>query len=81
MDGARVAFDGLRPVIDARDPGLAKTVDARFSAVQKLLDRHRRGADGFVGYDELSPAEVRALSDAVTALNEPLSKVTAAVVG
>ncbi len=44
-----------------------------------LLDAQRRG-DGFVTYDQLSTAEVKALSDAVNALSEPLSKLAAAVV-
>ena len=32
-----------------------------------------------MGYDELSQDQVRALSDAVNALSEPLSELTAAV--
>ena len=47
--------------------------------MQKLLDQHKQG-DGFVTYDKLSEAQVKQLSDAVNALSEPLSKVTAAVV-
>ena len=36
--------------------------------------------DGFVTYDQLTPDQVKALSDAVNALSEPLSKLTAAVI-
>ena len=79
VDGARVAFDGLRPVLQKRDAALDKQIDARFKSLQKLLDEQKRG-DGFVTYDKLSKAEVKALSDAVNALSEPLSKLTAAVV-
>ena len=43
-----------------------------------LLDAQRVG-DGFVLYSELTPEEIKALSDAVNALSEPLSKLTAAV--
>ena len=32
-----------------------------------------------MSYDELTPDEVKALSDAVNALSEPLSRLTAAV--
>jgi iron uptake system component EfeO len=78
VDGARVAFDGLRPVLKKKDPTLDRQIDAKFVALQKLLDEQREG-DGFVSYDELSKAEVKALSDAVNALSEPLSKLTAAV--
>ena len=79
VDGARFAFEGLEPVLEQRDPALAKQTEVRFTALQSLLDRHRVGKDGFVGYDTLSRAEVKQLSDAVNALSEPLSRLTAAV--
>ncbi|SDS60975.1 iron uptake system protein EfeO [Microlunatus soli] len=79
VDGAKVAFEGLRPILKSRDPELDHEIDARFSKLQKLLDQQRDG-DGFVSYDELSHAEVKQLSDAVNALSEPLSKLTAAVI-
>ncbi len=78
IDGAHVAFEGLEPVLVQRDHELAELIDRRFADVQRLLDRHRTGG-GFVGYDTLSRTEVRQLSDAVNALSEPLSKLTAAV--
>jgi iron uptake system component EfeO len=79
VDGARVAFDGLRPVLKKKDAALDRQIDSRFVALQKLLDAQKKG-DGFTYYDELSKSEVKALSDAVNALSEPLSKLTAAVV-
>ena len=79
VDGARVGFDGLRPLLQKKDPDLDSQIDSRFSALQKLLDQHRSG-DGFVSYDELTTAEVKDLSNAVNALAEPLSRLTAAVV-
>jgi iron uptake system component EfeO len=79
VDGARVGFEGVRPVLEKNDKDLAATLDRRFDELQALLDQHRRG-DGFVYYDELSDAEVKALADAVNALSEPLSRLTAAVV-
>lgn len=79
VDGARAAFDALLPALQAADPDLAVTVQARFEALDAALDQHRVG-DGWVLYDELSEAEVRELADAVDALAEPLSTVTAAVV-
>jgi iron uptake system component EfeO len=78
VDGAHVAFEGLRPVLEDKDPQLEKQIDRRFAELQRLLDQHRKGS-GFVSYTSLSPTEVRALSDAVNALSEPLSKLTAAV--
>ncbi|HEY9293838.1 MAG TPA: iron uptake system protein EfeO [Microlunatus sp.] len=79
VDGAKVAFEGLRPILKSRDPQLDQQIDARFTALQKLLDQQRSG-DGFVNYDALSQSQVKQLSDAVNALSEPLSKLTAAVI-
>ena len=79
VDGARVGFEGLRPVVQQKDPALDTEIDERFTALQELLDQHRRGT-GFVSYDDLSTGEVKQLSDAVNALAEPLSRLTAAVV-
>jgi iron uptake system component EfeO len=80
VDGARVAFDGLRPLLEKRgETELDAQIDAKFVALQELLDEHKQG-EGFVYYNELTPAQVKALSNAVNALSEPLSKLTAAVV-
>ncbi len=79
VDGARVAFDGLRPILATKDAELDTQIDSKFVALQDLLDAARSG-DGFVSYDELSDAEVRQLSNAVDALSEPLSKLAAAVI-
>lgn len=80
VDGAKVGYDGVRPVLVANgDKDLAKQLDTRFAELQKLLDQHKEG-DGFVSYTDLTKAEVKDLSDAVNALSEPLSKLTAAVV-
>ncbi len=78
VDGARVGFDGLRPLLQKRDAELDQQIDAKFLALQALLDTHKSG-DGFKYYNELTPAEVKALSDAVNALSEPLAKLAAAV--
>ena len=80
VDGARVAFDGLRPLLAKRGENELDTqIDTRFAELQALLDQHRVG-EGFQYYNELSAEEVKALSNAVNALSEPLSKLTAAVV-
>ena len=79
VDGARVAFDGVAPIVEKNDPELAEQIRTRFNELQELLDATRDG-DGFVSYDELSKAQVKELSDAVNALSEPLSKLAAAVV-
>ncbi|PFG33710.1 iron uptake system protein EfeO [Sanguibacter antarcticus] len=79
VDGAKVAYDGLRDVVLAQDADLAGELDAQFETIQGLLDAQRDG-DGFRLYTDLSTTEVRELADAVNALGEPLSRLTAAVV-
>ena len=78
VDGARVAFEGLRPVLKSKNPELDKQIATRLTALQDLLDQYRKG-DGFVLYTALSKAQVKELSDSVNALSEPMSKLTAAV--
>ena len=78
VDGAHEAFEYLEPILSQKDPELLETLDDRFAALQKLLDAQRRG-DGFVSYDRLSQEEVKQLANAVNALAEPLSELTAAV--
>jgi iron uptake system component EfeO len=79
IDGARVAFEGLRPVLRQKDPALESEIADRFTALESMLEKYRVGADGFVSYEKLDTAQVKQLSDAVNALSEPLSKLTAAV--
>jgi iron uptake system component EfeO len=79
IEGASVAFEGLRPVLSQKNPELDRQIAGEFAAVQALLDAQRVGA-GFNSYDDLSQAEVKELSNAVNALSEPLSKLAAAVV-
>ena len=78
VDGAKVAFEGVRPLVEKKDADLAKTLDERFAELQVLLDAQRVD-DGFKLYDDLTPAEVKALADAVNALSEPLSKLAEVV--
>jgi iron uptake system component EfeO len=78
VDGARKAFEVLEPAVQTKDPQLAETIEERFADLQKLLDRYRSD-DGFVSYTELGNAQVRELSDAVNAVAEPLSRLTATV--
>ena len=78
VDGARVGFEGVKPILETKDPELAQTLTERFDALQELLDAQRTD-DGFVYYDELTPQQVKELSNAVNALSEPLSQLTGAV--
>jgi iron uptake system component EfeO len=79
VDGARVAFETLKPALDVKNPAMSKKLTERFAALQTLLDQHKKG-DGFVLYNDLSAADIRQLADAVSALSEPLSDLGAALV-
>ncbi|MGV8852798.1 MAG: iron uptake system protein EfeO [Rhodoglobus sp.] len=79
IDGARVLYEGVRDILIEKDAELAATLDAEFDQLQTLLDAQIQG-DGFRLYTELSTAEIRAFSDQVNALAEPLSRLTAVLV-
>jgi len=79
VDGARIAYQALRPIVLVKEPELAETLDARFEELQAELDQYKEG-DGFVLYTDLTPEQVKGLADSVNALGEPLSTLTSVVV-
>ena len=79
VDGARVGFEGLEPLLEVKDPALVKQIRTAFDNLQGLLDRYKVGRDDFVSYDKVTDAQRKELSDAVNALAEPLSKMTGAI--
>ena len=79
VGGARAAYLSVRPLLRARDAGLAARVDAQFANVARALAPYRSEGGGFVSYDDLTNADTRRLARAVDALAEPLSLVAAAV--
>jgi iron uptake system component EfeO len=81
VDGAWVAFEVLREIAGGENPELVATLDERFEALRTLLAGHGSIDAGFASYDDLSAAEIQALAAAVDALSEPLSQLTATVVG
>ena len=80
VDGARIAFEVLQPALETKDAELAELLTTRFAELQALLDQYALPDGGFVFYGELTDDQVKELSDAVNALSEPLSNLTAAVV-
>lgn len=80
VDGARRAYESLKPIVAAKDPDLVATLDDRFGAVQSVLATHGNSQDGFVAYGTLSHDQVLELSRAVESLSEPLARLTAAAV-
>ncbi|GAA1507302.1 peptidase M75 family protein [Sphaerisporangium rubeum] len=78
LEGSQAAVAALRPVLDERDPALAKTLDEKFAAAETTLGKHQKG-DGWKLHTELSKADLKELSDVINALAEPISKVAAVV--
>jgi iron uptake system component EfeO len=78
LEGCKAVVTALRPVLDERAPGVGTGLDERFAAVHAELAKYRSG-DRFVSYTELSPAQVKVLSDTLNGLAEPVSQVVAVV--
>ena len=74
LDGSKAAVAALEEAIDAKDADLLTDINARFAAVQTLLDGFREG-DGFVLYDTVSEDDRKKLSTAIDQLTEQVSQV------
>ncbi|HTZ86371.1 MAG TPA: iron uptake system protein EfeO [Solirubrobacteraceae bacterium] len=83
LDGSREAFKLLVPALfQTGNAALARTIEARFAAVQQGLDAYRRDTPlGFALYGELTKADREAFAREVGKLDEPLSTVAAKVSG
>jgi len=79
VEGARAAFDAVRPLVAAKRAALANRIDARFAVVDRALAPHRDG-EQFASYTTLEEPDTRVLSRAIDALAEPLSSVGGIVV-
>src|SRR4051794_33410735 len=78
VEGAKKAYDVLRPIVRERDGALAGQLDRRFADVAAALSVFRDGAS-YRPYDSLTKDQVRALAAKVDALSEPLSRLAATV--
>jgi high-affinity iron transporter len=76
VEGARAAFDAIRPALVGKDADLVAEIERRFGLVDAALRPHAREG-GFVPYTELAKPQVRRLSQVIDALAEPLSRAPA----
>lgn len=82
VQGAEVAFGNVKAIAESKDEGaLVTQIHKQFDALEALLAQYGSIEDGFTPYDEVTDAQRNELSDGVNALAEPLSQVTAAVLG
>jgi iron uptake system component EfeO len=81
LEGARVAYEGVRDIVESKNAELVTEIDEQFAALEAQLASYGSLETGFVYYDELTPDQIKKLADGVNALAEPLSRLTAALVG
>lgn len=82
VQGAEVAFGNVKAIAASKDEeALVTEIQEQFDALEALLARFGSIEDGFTPYDEVTDAQRNELSDGVNALAEPLSRLTAAVLG
>ena len=74
VEGAKVAFDFVKPVVKRENPELVAEIEARFEDVERALEPYRRG-DGWASYEKVDEGQRRELSQKIDALAEPLSRV------
>lgn len=80
VEGAEKIYQLLKPALDEKDAELSKLISDKFSNLYTLLNVHKQG-EGFVSYTELKEEEVKALSQAIDVLAEPLSQIGIVVEG
>jgi len=81
LEGARVAYEGVRDIVEPKDPELVEQIDAEFTSLEDELAAYGSLDAGFTYYTELGTEQVKDLADGVNALAEPLSKLTSVLVG
>lgn len=77
IQGAEKIYEIFKPKLDKKDKKLSVEIAKRFAAVNELLAKYNLSKDGYayVGYNTLSSADVKALSEAVNKLGEPLAQM------
>lgn len=78
VEGAQQAFEALKPGLDKISPTLSAQIDQRFGRVEALLDglRSTTAIGGYVTYTtQVKAADADKISQAVQALQDPLSQI------
>ncbi|MBM7636504.1 iron uptake system protein EfeO [Streptococcus saliviloxodontae] len=75
IEGAEKIFQLFKPLLEKKDKALVKTLTADFKTVNELLDKYMTDSQHYKSYTDLTSADTKALSEAVTKLGEPLSQM------
>ena len=79
FDGSVAALDALRPALRERAPKLLTRIDATAADLRATLEEHERADGTFTDYTDLTPDEVKALSDDLDAFSEQVARVAGVV--
>ncbi|GGM15088.1 iron uptake system protein EfeO [Nakamurella endophytica] len=77
VEGSQQAFATLEPALNRIDPTLVPQITQRFQALTTVLDTYRdpKALGGWTPYQDLSSADKKKLTDALLAVQEPLSAI------
>ena len=78
FEGSKAAIAQLRPFLEDKDPQLVAAIDASSTALGELLESYRVG-DGFALYTDLTPADIKKLTDSLDDFAEQVAKVAGIV--
>lgn len=84
VEGAQVAFGIVEEIARGKgDEGaaLADRINSEFEQLDAALAEHGSVETGFTNYKELTPEQIKELSNRVDALSEPLSQLTQTIIG
>ena len=81
VEGSLQAFATLEPALNEIDPTLVPAISAKFEALSTTLDAYRdpTALGGWTPYPDLTAADKKKLTDALLAVQEPLSAISAKI--
>ncbi|GAA2007836.1 hypothetical protein JL107_16195 [Nakamurella flavida] len=81
VEGSLQAFATLKPALDVIDPTLVPQISSQFDALTTTLSAYRDPAalGGWRPYDQLTTEDKKTLTDALLAVQEPLSAISAKI--
>ena len=84
LQGAKIAYDLVKPIAERKgEEGkkLTADIDRQFAKLQAVLDKYGSLEKGYTMYNEVTAEQQRELVDQIEAVRDPLSKLTATVLG